>query len=180
MIFTSVFFVLCCVKLWVMSSFSPAVSSAQMFRRIVLGFFALPKRREGGGGGGGGGVEGGGRGEGWSLASRQRLCDMSICSFTTYFTSDYRLKISVKSFSFFFKGKTLRLYFNFPRLLKPVSMNQFESFFTVCLTLLSLNYTSDGNKRSSSCHFTATNTQQRTKVPPAFPAGKSIIKVPLR
>lgn len=59
-------------------------------------------------------------------------------------------------------------------------MNQFESFFTVCLTLLSLNYTSDENKRSSSCHFTAKNTQQHTEVPPAFPAGKSIIKVPLR
>lgn len=137
--------------------------------------FALPKRREGRGGG----VEGGGGGEGWSLASRQRLCEMSICSFTMYFTSDYRLKILVKSF-FFSKGKTLHLYFNFPRLLKPVSMNQFEAFFTVCLTLLSLNYTSDGSKRSSSCHFTATNTQQRTEVPPAFPAGKSIIKVPLR
>lgn len=43
-----------------------------------------------------------------------------------------------------------------------------------------MNYTSDENKRSSSCHFTATNTQQRTEVPPAFPAGKSIIQVPLR
>lgn len=36
-------FVLCCVKLWVMSSFSPAVSSAQMFCRIVLFFLHYQK-----------------------------------------------------------------------------------------------------------------------------------------